>query len=90
VDASAVDWRAAKPTTTVKAIFAKNDVVFGIWQDAERPFGVGWLILKGAALIPDIEVSRESGALRMSAIPCGSHERAIATKRVLGQILNVY
>jgi hypothetical protein len=72
-------------TAPIKRIISESDVVFGVWQDAGEPHGVGLLLLKGAKLLREIVASGEAMPVRTNAISCISYEHAVAAKQVFCQ-----
>lgn len=69
----------------VKAILAAADLVFGLWQDAAEPGGVGTLLIKGDRALRTIVASNKASAMSMAAIPCTCFEQAVALKRTFGE-----
>jgi len=65
-------------------VLADNDIVFAIWQDPDRPGGVGRRIIKGDRIVQEI-IADKSLEFRFSAIACSCEEQAIALKEVHGE-----
>ena len=75
------------PSTSdeLRDVIEDHDVVFGVWQDASQPMGVGWRLIKGDAFL-HVSVD-EHGRMKtkMTAIPCREAEEAEAMRRVFGE-----
>ena len=71
-------------TGPIKRMFEENEIVFGVWQDASKPHGIDFLVLKGAKLLLESVASNQAVTARTSAIPCECLEQAIAAKQVFG------
>lgn len=50
----------------------------------ERPYGVGYLVLKGSRLLQEVVASGENVTARVTAIPCKCSEQAVAAKQTFG------
>ncbi len=77
----------AKLTTSiepVRQILDASDVVFGVWNDAVEPDGVGMLLIKGHQKLREIMASGTQGCA-ISGIPCINIEQAEALRQVLGE-----
>ena len=72
----------------IRKILDDNDVVFGLWQDASEPDGVGMNVIKGKNLIREVVASRKAAKVRIAAVPCKSAEHALATEQVCGDQVN--
>jgi hypothetical protein len=70
--------------STIKRAFAEADIVIGVWQDADEPYGVGILLLKGSKLLNEISANGVERDATMTALPCNSREQAIAVYGVFG------
>jgi hypothetical protein len=74
----------------VKRVINDAEIVWGVYQDATQPYGVGVHIIKGRRALSTISksgqfVGKDFGfKLRFSAIPCDCLEQAVATEQVLG------
>jgi hypothetical protein len=74
----------------VKRVINDAEVVWGVYQDATQPNGVGLHIIKGRRALSTISKSEQfvgkgfSFEMRFSAIRCDCLEQAIATEQVLG------
>ena len=74
----------------VNRVIDDAEIVWGVYQDATQPNGVGLHIIKGRrALSTIIESGQFVGKgfafeMRMSAVPCNGLEQAVATEQVLG------
>lgn len=68
----------------ITAIVESNDIVFGIWPDADAPEGVGKYIIKGAGILQRIIDLGESESRAVAAIPCINYEQAVAASQVMG------
>jgi hypothetical protein len=62
----------------------KSDVVFGVWQAAEKPGGIDRLILSGDALFAEFMDGRSIHIKNLAVVPCQSFEDALRTKRMFG------
>jgi hypothetical protein len=38
-------------TEPIKRLFEAGEIVIGVWQDLSRPYGIDFLVLKGAKLL---------------------------------------
>jgi hypothetical protein len=72
-------------TATVQRIIADVELVFGVWQDASKPLGVGLHVIKGHRRLATLPAGTEPASLKWDAIPCTDAEQAMATQRVLGE-----
>jgi hypothetical protein len=68
----------------VQELVAAHELVFGVWQDAVEPNGVGLLIVKGANRLRDISATGNTASCRITAIKCGSFEQAEALRQHVG------
>ena len=68
----------------VKAFIATNELVFGIWQDADQPHGVGVLCIKGKADLAQVFATGEPAQLKMTTIPCREAAEAHAMRVMFG------
>ncbi len=68
----------------ITAIVESNDIVFGIWPDADAPEGVGKYIIKGVGILQSIIDRGESEFRTVAAIPCINYEQAVAASQVMG------
>ena len=66
----------------VKRVIADAPLVFGVYQDAESPNGVGMYIIKGKR---ELQASIAAGLpILVNAIPCIDREQAIAAAEAHG------
>jgi hypothetical protein len=70
----------------VTRIVADNQMVFGVWPDADQPDGFGVQVIKGEALMPPLEGFELPDEIRVTAIPCVGLEQAIAARDAWGRI----
>src|SRR5689334_10163355 len=71
-------------TDPVKRIIAKNDIVFGVWQEPGR--SVGMSIIKGQHRLREFLASDGAAVtMKVTAIPCENAEHAEAVRIVLGE-----
>jgi hypothetical protein len=74
----------------VKRVISDAEIVWGVYQDATQPNGVGIHIIKGRRALSTIVGSEQfvgkdfAFPIRMSAVPCDCLEQAVATEQVLG------
>jgi hypothetical protein len=68
----------------VENVVASNDVVFGVYQDAGAPFGVGLYPIKGRRHLEAVKASGSNAELRTDAVPCIEEEQAIAAEQRFG------
>jgi uncharacterized Zn-finger protein len=68
----------------VKGVIGSATIVYGVYQDAEAPNGVGLHIIKGKREMQVGVASRETIQVRVAAIPCIELEQAIAAEQVYG------
>jgi hypothetical protein len=71
----------------VRGVIDAATVVFGVYQDAEQPNGVGMHIIKGKR---ELQVAIASGGetmVTMDAVPCECLEQAIAAEQTWGDAL---
>ena len=66
-------------------IIRNADVVFAIWQDFAKPFGVSILLIKGVALLRGCASGDKAIQPRVSAISCRCCEQAIALQQICGE-----
>jgi hypothetical protein len=59
-------------------IIDSADVVFGIWQDPTGPEGVGYLVIKGEHLLPDVVADGAARSHIINAISCQEAAQAYA------------
>lgn len=71
-------------TGPIKEIFAENDIVFGIWNDTAKPYGVDFIYLKGGRLIRNSMLENKTITTKIGVIPCINIEQAVAAKQVFG------
>lgn len=69
----------------VRQIISDNELVFAVWQDASKPYGVGLLIVKGNDLFRNCIASGTPIEVRVSAISCVEYEGAVALIRACGE-----
>jgi hypothetical protein len=55
-------------TASVKRLIEENEVVFGVWKDAAKPYLIGYPIIKGQRLLREVAASSATGRTRMTAI----------------------
>ena len=60
-----------------------HDLVFGIWQEAGSPLGVGHSIIKGRGTLERIKRTGAEG-LAITAVRCRNAEEAEAMRQVYG------
>lgn len=60
-------------------------LVFGVFQDADEPDGVGMLLVKGHALLREIVASGKAWPVDMTGVPCACAEQAEALRLVAGE-----
>lgn len=70
----------------VQKIIEQGDVVLAVWQDYTRPFGIGALTVKGAAILRNTSANNTALSCRANAIPCGSFEQAVALQEKCGEV----
>ena len=70
---------------SVRAIVDSASVVFGVWQDAAEPNGVGMLVVKGQALLRNIVADGEARPVEMNAVPCTCAGQAEALRIQAGE-----
>jgi hypothetical protein len=68
----------------VKRLFAKSPVVFGVWQDASKPYGVDYVLLKGIKLMERGATRGVSTITRVAAVNCRDYEEAYAMRQTWG------
>ncbi|MEY9748594.1 hypothetical protein ABIF65_007968 [Bradyrhizobium japonicum] len=68
-------------------IIDENDVVFAVFEDSEFEDGIGFLIIKGAALLVDNGYRLPD---RTDAIPCTSRKQAFAIQDVFGEPFSLH
>jgi hypothetical protein len=74
----------------VNQVINGAEIVWGVYQDATQPNGVGIHIIKGRRALSTIVGSEQfvgkgfAFEMRMSAVPCNDLEQAVATEQVLG------
>jgi hypothetical protein len=74
----------------VKRVIEDAEIVWGVYQDATQPNGVGMHIIKGRRALSTISEAGQfvgkgfAFEMRMSAVPCTCLEQAVATEQVLG------
>jgi hypothetical protein len=71
-------------TEPIKRMFEEGEIVIGVWQDAGKPHGIDFLVLKGAKLLLEAVASGQAVTVSISAIPCMCIEQAIAAKQKFG------
>jgi hypothetical protein len=84
---------ATKTKAFVLKILADNEIVFGVWQDADEPNGIGVLLIKGKArLEASLRDVCASGVFvittKVSAVPCACYEQALALQQAYGDKLD--
>lgn len=72
-------------TEPIKEAMAENDIVFGVWQDATEPDGVGIHVIKGHRRVVEIASGTAAAEVKVTAIPCECAEQAVAAQRILGE-----
>ena len=77
-----------RPTISVREIFHKNDVVFGLWQNSSEPDGVGMCVIKGQNAIRESMASGKGASVRMAALPFETAEDAREAEEVFGDWVN--
>ena len=66
----------------VQKLIDSHDVVWGVWQDAAEPYGVGLHLIKGErALLAENKAKPPS----RTALPCSCAEEAVALQEELGE-----
>lgn len=71
--------------STVRGIVDAAPLVFGVFQDATQPDGVGLLLVKGHALLREVVASGRTLPVDMAAVPCTCAEQAEALRLVAGE-----
>jgi hypothetical protein len=72
-------------TKPVQELFRNAEIVWGIWQDANEPDGIGTLVMKGAKLLREIGSNgKDMPNVVFTAIPCVCLEQAIAARNKFG------
>ena len=71
---------------SVREMLATCDLVYGVWQDANAPYGVDCLIIKGDPALHSVIDSGRSADLRMTALRCRNAEEAEAFRQVMGDV----
>jgi hypothetical protein len=62
------------------------DLVIGVFNDHEEPYGVGLHIIKGQRLITTVVAEQSlKSDIRQLCLPCNCLEEAIAIQRELGE-----
>jgi hypothetical protein len=69
---------------SIKEIIADNDVVFGVFPDADASFGFGMHLIKGRRLLAESMTGGGIIRVRASAILCDSAEIAQAAAQKFG------
>ena len=69
----------------VMKLLDTHDLVWGVWQDANEPDGIGMLIVKDARLLRTIVADYQLKPVSMTAIPCTCAEQAVALKKLFGE-----
>jgi hypothetical protein len=68
----------------VRSVIDANQIVFGVYQDASEPDGVGMHVIKGIREIQAVMASGRPEGYQTDAVPCTSLEQAIAAEQKLG------
>ena len=73
-------------TERLRQLIEAHEVVFGVWQDADKPNGVDVLLVKGDAF-GDMEAimdEMDTARVRLTAVRCCEAEEAHAMRKVFG------
>jgi hypothetical protein len=68
----------------VRGVIENANLVYGVYQDAAAPDGVGMYIIKGRRELEASVASRKTVQLLTTAVACDCLERAVAAARVFG------
>jgi hypothetical protein len=75
--------------TPIKEIIEGSEVVFAIWRDMRRHYGVDFLLLKGVNKLREIAAMADDNlrgvAISTNAILMDNREMALAAREVFGQ-----
>jgi hypothetical protein len=61
------------------------DLCFAVWQDDTKPYGVGFLLVKGQHLMRQMLSDNKPLPVRTTAIKCIEEAQAIALHQVAGE-----
>jgi hypothetical protein len=71
-------------TELVTRLIADQDMVFGVWPDADEPNAFGVQVIKGEGLMPPLEGFDLPEEVTVAALPCIGPEQAIAARDAWG------
>jgi hypothetical protein len=72
-------------TAPVKRLFQEADVVFGVWPDTTKPYGMDMITLKGTRVLRECVANNVNVDARVTVVPCDCYQRALAAKEVFGE-----
>jgi len=70
----------------LRATIDSAEIVFGIWQDADSPYGVNYHVIKGLPGLHAVVDSGVAAAKSITAVRCRNFEEAEAMRRVFGDV----